>query len=136
MARHDETGEHGVPVDPDPEAHDILAAEEFPMPGEADAGPPHGVPVDPDHVDHEILAAEEFAIPAGGDTPAARLRDVVDQSGETAPHDVLAADQFGMPAPTEAHRAPPAAGRGPLVPALAAAGALLGLRALRRRRRR
>jgi hypothetical protein len=49
------------------EAHDILAAEEFAIPGREP-----GVPRDPDPRPHDILAAEEFAMPAPGDGPGGR----------------------------------------------------------------
>jgi hypothetical protein len=42
--------------------HDVLAAEEFPMPGRA-AG---DIPPDPIHEPHDVLAAEEFPMPTGG----------------------------------------------------------------------
>ena len=42
--------------------HDILAAEEFAIPGQEP-----GVPHDSDPKPHDVLAAEEFAFPAGAD---------------------------------------------------------------------
>ena len=65
----------GRPPDNDP-PHDILAAEEFAMPG-PDPGLHHHDPVDlpPDPTGipepHDILAAEEFPIPAVPPAPAA-----------------------------------------------------------------
>jgi MYXO-CTERM domain-containing protein len=52
----------------DEQAHDVLAAEEFAMPGpeEGRAGGPVALPTDPSgqQAPHDILAAEEFAMPA------------------------------------------------------------------------
>ena len=42
--------------------HDVLAADEFAVPGRAVGD----VPSDPIHTPHDVLAAEEFAIPGGG----------------------------------------------------------------------
>ena len=42
--------------------HDVLAADEFAVPGRAVGD----VPADPIHTPHDVLAAEEFAIPGGG----------------------------------------------------------------------
>lgn len=42
--------------------HDVLAADEFALPGRS-AGE---IPSDPIHTPHDVLAAEEFAIPGGG----------------------------------------------------------------------
>jgi len=86
---------------------------------------------------HDILAAEAFAVPAADPN---LKRDPValpdDPSGIDEPHDVLAADEFPMPA------AQPRTAGGPLARAtaspwragLGAAGALLALVGLRRRR--
>jgi MYXO-CTERM domain-containing protein len=64
----------------DERAHDVLAAEEFAMPGpeEGRAGAPVALPADPSgqQAPHDVLAAEEFAMPAArhglgvGDAPA------------------------------------------------------------------
>lgn len=53
-----------LPGDPSgiDQPHDVLAAEEFPMPRRA-AG---DIPPDPIHQPHDVLAAEEFPMPAGG----------------------------------------------------------------------
>ena len=48
--------------------HDVLAADEFAVPGRA-AG---DVPSDPIHSPHDVLAAEEFAIPGAGAGESAR----------------------------------------------------------------
>lgn len=42
--------------------HDVLAADEFAVPGRS-AG---DIPSDPIHTPHDVLAAEEFAIPGAG----------------------------------------------------------------------
>ena len=42
--------------------HDVLAADEFAVPGRSVGD----VPSDPIHTPHDVLAAEEFAIPGGG----------------------------------------------------------------------
>ncbi len=42
--------------------HDVLAADEFAVPGRS-AGE---IPSDPIHKPHDVLAAEEFAIPGAG----------------------------------------------------------------------
>lgn len=88
---------------------------------------------------HDVLAAEAFAVPAAD--PALRHRPVVlpeDPSGIGEPHDILAAEEFAMPAVTGGR------GRGTLTRAAeapawtkvgAAAGALVALIELRRRRR-
>jgi hypothetical protein len=44
------------------EPHDILAADEFAIPGQEP-----GVPHDLDPRPHDVLAAEEFAFPAGAE---------------------------------------------------------------------
>ena len=49
--------------------HDILAAEEFAIPGQEP-----GVPHDMDPRPHDVLAAEEFAFPAGAE-PVERSPD-------------------------------------------------------------
>jgi hypothetical protein len=87
---------------------------------------------------HDVLAAEAFAVPAAD--PGLRHRRVVlpeDPSGIAEPHDILAAEEFAMPAlPGEPRR-------GTLTRAAdapwwsmigAAAGALVALIGLRRRR--
>jgi len=42
--------------------HDVLAADEFAVPGRS----VRDVPSDPIHTPHDVLAADEFAIPGGG----------------------------------------------------------------------
>ena len=42
--------------------HDVLAADEFAVPGRSVGD----VPSDPIHTPHDVLAAEEFAIPGAG----------------------------------------------------------------------
>ncbi len=42
--------------------HDVLAADEFAVPGRS----VRDVPSDPIHAPHDVLAADEFAIPGGG----------------------------------------------------------------------
>ncbi len=42
--------------------HDVLAADEFAVPGREDGD----IPRDPIQQPHDVLAAEEFAIPGGG----------------------------------------------------------------------
>ena len=42
--------------------HDVLAADEFAVPGRSVGD----VPSDPIHAPHDVLAAEEFAIPGAG----------------------------------------------------------------------
>jgi hypothetical protein len=98
-----------IPPEPNasPEAHDVLAAEEFAMPAPEEARP-RGPVVLPD-----------------------------DPTGATEPHDVLAAEAFAMPAPpprtTFAGAA--AAHRSRAVPLLAGLGLLALLRRRRRARR-
>jgi hypothetical protein len=114
----------------DGQAHDVLAAEEFPMPAP-----------DPElHADeaHDVLAAEEFAVPAPD--PAIHHGPVelpADLTGSAEPRDVLAAEEFAMPAgPPGAHSQlgmPSGGGLGPL-PVLV--GAWLVTRVVRRWRRR
>jgi MYXO-CTERM domain-containing protein len=89
--------------------HDVLAAEEFAMPGpeEGRAGGPVALPADP--------------------------------SGQQAPHDVLAAEEFAMPAPRHGLEvsdapAPARSARPHVLPLLGALG--VGAVALLRRRRR
>jgi hypothetical protein len=58
------------------EPHDVLAAEEFAIPGQEP-----GVPRDPNPKAHDVLAAEEFAMPAppgsrGGGGSLARVAAV------------------------------------------------------------
>jgi hypothetical protein len=48
--------------------HDVLAADEFAVPGRSVGD----VPSDPIHTPHDVLAAEEFAIPGGGAGGGAR----------------------------------------------------------------
>src|SRR4051812_43523972 len=128
------------------EAHDVLAAEEFPPPAGADADTvearAHRLPPDPsgDASPHDILAADEFPPPAMADanTVEARAHRLPpDPSGEVSPHDVLAADEF--PPPAHADVSPygldpgtPAPG---WRPAAFAAGAALGLLVVLRRLR-
>jgi hypothetical protein len=89
---------------------------------------------------HDVLAAEAFAVPAPD--PRLRRRPVVlpeDPSGIAEPHDILAAEEFAMPAlPSETDRGPlTRAADAPWWSILsAAAGALVALIALRRRRRK
>jgi hypothetical protein len=110
----------------------------------SEQGPAHqGIPSEPNASDrpHDVLAAEEFAMPAPEaawhDRP---LRLPPDPSGIEEPHDVLAAEEFAMPAPPpraafERPSPSPGPSRRGLAGAVAAAGALLGALALRRRRR-
>src|SRR3954447_16017818 len=100
------------------EAHDVLAAEEFPPPAGADADTvearAHRLPPDPpgDPAPHDVLAAEEFPPPASADanTVEARAHRLPpDPSGDASPHDVLAADEVPPPAPADVspHRLDP-----------------------------
>ena len=91
---------------------------------------------------HDVLAAEAFAVPSSD--PALRLQPITlpdDPSGIAEPHDVLAAEEFAMPAPRGSSEsgggALARAGRAvsPSRIAITAGLALLGLLALRRRRR-
>ena len=102
-----------VPEDPSgiEQAHDILAADEFPPPAGPDA-----------------------------DTPVARAHRELpgDPSGISEPHDVLAAEEFPPPAGPDAAKwaAAPTAPRARRTPVVAIAGALVLLAlALRRARR-
>ncbi len=126
-------------------AHDVLAAEEFPL----GAGDPalHAEPA------HDVLAAEEF--PLGAGDPALRHGPIVlpeDLTGSPEPRDVLVAEEFPMPAQAP-HRsraggvhsdradsgpgASDRAGRARLVHGVLVAAALIGLLlAVSRRRRR
>jgi hypothetical protein len=128
------------------DAHDVLAAEEFPSPAGADADTvsarahrlPPDLTGDPDEA-HDILAADEFPPPgvADADTPQARAHRLPpDLTGDAVhAHDILAAEAFAMPSPAAMgvglQPAPRRAGWGRLA-AAAAFGAALGLR-LRRR---
>jgi hypothetical protein len=132
--------------DRDEEAHDILAADEFPPPATADADTPLArarrlppdLTGDPGHP-HDILAADEFPPPAmaDADTPFARAHRLPpDLTGDPLhAHDILAAEAFAMPSPDAMWvPVPPEqrrAGWGRLA-AAAAFGAVLALR-LRRR---
>jgi hypothetical protein len=51
------------------EPHDVLAADQFAFPAEADAISPLRLPDDPTGIPeaHDILAAEDFAMPSGPD---------------------------------------------------------------------
>jgi hypothetical protein len=51
------------------EPHDVLAADQFAFPAEADAVSPLRLPDDPTGIGeaHDILAAEDFAMPSGPD---------------------------------------------------------------------
>jgi hypothetical protein len=72
-------------------AHDVLAAEEFPVP--APDPTLHEEPA------HDVLAAEEFAMPAPD--PAIHHGPVAlpaDLTGDDDARDVLAAEEFAMPA--------------------------------------
>ncbi len=65
MTEHERN--HGsAPADPTgiDEPHDVLAAEEFGIPGRES-----GIPSDPTGIrePHDVLAAEEFAMPAGAE---------------------------------------------------------------------
>ena len=90
---------------------------------------------------HDVLAAEAFAVPLSD--PALRLQPITlpdDPSGIAEPHDVLAAEEFAMPAPrgsSESGGALARAGRAvsPSRIDITAGLALMGLLALRRRRR-
>src|SRR3954447_3635049 len=128
------------------EAHDVLAAEEFPPPAGADADTvearAHRLPPDPsgDASPHDVLAAEEFPPPASADanTVEARAHRLPpDPSGDPSPHDVLAAGEV----PPPAHADVPPCGRDPgsrapgWRPAAFAAGAVLGLLVVLRRLR-
>ncbi len=111
MGRVTEREPQPIPPEPtgrDAEAHDVLAAEEFAMPGpeEGRAGAPVALPADP--------------------------------SGQAAPHDVLAAEEFAMPGPLHGVEvseppAPKRAGRIRMFP-LAGALGVAALAALCRRR--
>lgn len=112
-------------------AHDILAAEEFALPGPD--------PTFHQESAHDILAAEEFALPAPD--PSLHHGPVVlpdDPTGIAEPHDVLAAEEFAMPAPRPGHSAMlsgPAPGLARLGLA-ALTGALLALLVVRLLKRR
>lgn len=86
---------------------------------------------------HDILAAEAFAMPAPDRARRTAPRD--EHSDDPAPHDVLSAEEYAMPA-GQPHALPPepvstAVRRGEAWRRLAlAAGALILLRSLRRRR--
>jgi len=56
-------------MDETEEPHDILAADEFPVPARRSDMPP-----DPTGIQepHDVLAAEEFAMPTGGTSRAGR----------------------------------------------------------------
>jgi hypothetical protein len=128
------------------EAHDVLAAEEFPPPAGADADTvearAHRLPPDPsgERGPHDVLAAEEFPAPAtaDADTVMARAHRLPpDPSGEASAHDVLAAEEW--PPPAHADVSPfgldpgsPTPGWRPAAFALGAAlGVLVVLRRLR-----
>ena len=55
------------------EPHDVLAADQFAFPAEADAVSPLRLPDDPTGIaePHDVLAAEDFAFPSGPDRGAA-----------------------------------------------------------------
>jgi hypothetical protein len=61
--------ESKLPEDPSgiEAAHDVLAAEEFALPGRS----PGEIPPDPTGIrgPHDVLAAEDFAMPSGGIVP-------------------------------------------------------------------
>jgi hypothetical protein len=83
----------------------------------------------------DVLAAEAFAVPAPD--PNLRHGPVVlpeDPSGIAEPHDVLAAEEFAMPAGPGATRQVRAGESHRRSMLSAAAGALLALISLRRRR--
>jgi hypothetical protein len=86
---------------------------------------------------HDILAAEAFAVPAPDPRlERGRVEVPEDPSGISEPHDILAADEFPMPA---AQRQPATgtlarATASPWRAGLGAAGALLALVGLKRRR--
>jgi hypothetical protein len=113
-------------------AHDVLAADEFPMPA-----PDPALHEDPAH---DVLAAEEFAVPAPD--PAIHHGPVElpsDLTGSEEPRDVLAAEEFAMPTgpPTgfgSARAGAASVGGSGLLPAIVLAG--LAVLVLRRRRRR
>ncbi|MHB8694063.1 MAG: hypothetical protein ACYDHH_22725 [Solirubrobacteraceae bacterium] len=137
-------------------AHDVLAAEEFPV---GAAAPELQQPVEPAH---DVLAAEEFGVPAadpelsersgeahdvlaaeefplGSADPVLHSTPLVlppDPSGIAEPHDVLAAEEFALPAAPPGSRVPISAAPSPLRPALIAVAGLLGLAVLLRRRGR
>jgi hypothetical protein len=105
-----------------------LAAEAFAM-GAGDPGLHH-------EPAHDILAAEAFAMPAPDRARRPVPRD--EHSDDPAPHDVLSAEEYAMPA-GQPHALPPetaAAGvrRDTWRRLALAAGGLILLRALRRRR--
>jgi len=88
---------------------------------------------------HDVLAAEEFAMPAPD--PSLHHGPVTlpdDPTGIAEPHDVLAAEEFAMPAARSGGDGSGSAPRGRpsrQVVALAAAGAVVLVRLIRRRRR-
>lgn len=107
--------------DPQDEAHDVLAAEEYGVPA-----PDPSLHAEPAH---DVLAAEEYAVPAPD--PVLHYRGPVqlpgDPTGITEPHDVLAAEEFAMPA---GHRDAAGAGASGFYGASAERGGRLGSRAL------
>jgi hypothetical protein len=103
--------------DPQDEAHDVLAAEEYGVPA-----PAPGLRKDRAH---DVLAAEEYGVPAPD--PVLHFRGPVqlpgDPTGIAEPHDVLAAEEFAMPAgPRDAAGAGAGAGAGAAAGARAGAG--------------
>jgi hypothetical protein len=87
---------------------------------------------------HDVLAAEAFAVPTAD--PELRSGPVElpdDPSGIAEPHDILAAEEFAMPAAgpaTSGRGLTPGPGTRRGVAVAAAAGGLLALLRLRRRR--
>lgn len=87
---------------------------------------------------HDVLAAEAFAVPTSDpELRAGKLELPVDPSGIAEPHDILAAEEFAMPAAKPGPSGSGAARRpeaGRRVALVTAAGAVLALLRLRRRR--
>ena len=115
--------------DGDDAAHDVLAAEEFPL-----GSPDPALKPDPAH---DVLAAEEF--PVGTPDPAlhrSAFEPPADPSGIEEPHDVLAADEFAVPAgPIDSSGTSTVAKGGLAAAGAAVLAAAVGAVAVLRRRR-
>ena len=87
---------------------------------------------------HDVLAADAFAMPAADpELRPGKVELPEDPSGIAEPHDILAAEEFAMPAGRPAqpgHRGGTGIGSRHRLALIAAAGGLLALLRLRRRR--
>ena len=109
--------------------HDVLAAEEFVVPG-GDPALRHEEP-------HDVLAAEEFGVPTGDPSLARGPLALPDEPYPALePHDVLAAEEFAMPAGHPVATAADPTPRSPARARVLAAAAVTGAVALVVRRRR